>query len=407
MEAVVGKISAALGVQQERDDDHDEDINLPLKPSKRGARDGAARGTAASPLVGTAMTVCLVTFALLFGAFVAFSATYSTAQAAWSADGFSGLFGPSSTVVADQQQQSADWGKISKARTQGAQGARGARGARATQLTAAQKEIAQLKRELQQAKQHREGGARRAGRGDRNKDGWRDKWGHGDYASEVERKERAEEQSINRKLAKDDTDSEKVEEAGLDKAHVKDLNRQKAAISRQDELARKQGAADYRRRAREVDRLMPDDSNCPGPGCLTTSGPSSDGPSHIRELHRHAPWQKHYPGEMDNVMTSTPWVKVSGMSDFARQVRASLSCFCPALAAGRGEGGGEGGRERALLGSNVHNGGGIFPPVAAPCLGPVPRAARRRPPLLLVAVLPVSLRRCLPLVALALRQRHL
>lgn len=32
MEAMVQKISAALGVQQ-REEDHDEDINLPLKPS--------------------------------------------------------------------------------------------------------------------------------------------------------------------------------------------------------------------------------------------------------------------------------------------------------------------------------------------------------------------------------------
>ena len=39
---------------------------------------------------------------------------------------------------------------------------------------------------------------------------WRDKWGHGDYASEVARKERAEEEHIRKKLAKDDTDSEKV-----------------------------------------------------------------------------------------------------------------------------------------------------------------------------------------------------
>jgi len=317
MEAVVQKISAALGVQQ-REEDHDEDINLPLKPSRRvaqdGSRGGAGREAAASPLAGTAMTVCFVTFALLFGAFMAFSA-----QAAWSADGFSGLFVPSS-VVADQQQQSADWGKISKARGQGAQGAQGTQG---TQLTAAEREIAHLRRELEQAKhrtlahhpreggkarraergrrvtqhaEHDDGGARHAGRGDKNKDGWRDKWGHGDYASEVERKEREEERSIRRKLAKDDTDSEKVEEAGLDKAHVKDLNRQKAAISRQDELARKQGAADYRRRAREVDSLMPDDANCPGPGCLTDSGPSTGGPTHVSVLHRHAPWQKHYPG---------------------------------------------------------------------------------------------------------------
>ena len=317
MEAMVQKISAALGVQQ-REEDQDEDINLPLKPSRRGAQDGsrggAGREAATSPLVGTAMTVCLVTFALLFGAFMAFSA-----QAAWTADGFSGLFVPS-TVVADQQQQSADWGKISKARGQGAQGAQGTQG---TQLTAAEREIAHLRRELEQAKhrtlahhpreggkarraergrremqhaKHGDGGARRAGRGDKNKDGWRDKWGHGDYASEVERKEREEERSIRRKLAKDDTDSEKVEEAGLDKAHVKDLNRQKAAISRQDELARKQGTADYRRRAREVDSLMPDDANCPGPGCLTDSGPSTGGPTHVSVLHRHAPWQKHYPG---------------------------------------------------------------------------------------------------------------
>jgi hypothetical protein len=89
MEAMVQKISAALGVQQ-REEDQDEDINLPLKPSRRGAQDGsrggAGREAATSPLVGTAMTVCLVTFALLFGAFMAFSA-----QAAWTADGFSGL----------------------------------------------------------------------------------------------------------------------------------------------------------------------------------------------------------------------------------------------------------------------------------------------------------------------------
>ena len=29
-----------------------------------------------------------------------------------------------------------------------------------------------------------------------------------------------------------------------------------------------------------------------------------------KSCHRHAPWQKHYPAEMHNVMHSTPWVKV-------------------------------------------------------------------------------------------------
>ena len=290
METVAESISKALGMGQEHDD-NDEDINVPLKPSKRGAKSGSRssslREAATSPLAGTATTVCLVTFALLFGAFIAFSATYSTAQAAWSADGLAGLFRTSSTVVADRKQQSADWNKISQAAPDG----KGPRGGR---LTAAQKEIAQLKRELQHAKL-REGGGRRGRNGDRNKDGWRDKWDHGDYASEVRRKEQQEEQNIRKKLAKDDTDSEKVEEAGLDKAHIKDLNRQKAAISRQDKLARTQGAADYRRREKEVENLMPDDSNCPGPACLINSGPSSHGPRKISVLHQHAPWQKHYP----------------------------------------------------------------------------------------------------------------
>jgi hypothetical protein len=40
---MVQKISAALGVQQ-REEDHDEDINLPLKPSRRGAQDGSRGG---------------------------------------------------------------------------------------------------------------------------------------------------------------------------------------------------------------------------------------------------------------------------------------------------------------------------------------------------------------------------
>lgn len=181
-------------------------------------------------------------------------------------------------------------------------------------LSAAQREIAQLQHQLQAAKAAEKGGGGKRGRSvQRNKDGWRDKWGHGDYASEVARKERAEEEHIRKKLAKDDTDSEKVEEAGLDKKHIKDLNRQKAAITRQDQMAKKLGAIDYKRREKEVDSLMPDDSDCPGPACLTDSGPQNgDGPTSIKVVHAHKPWQKHYPREMDNVLKSTPWVKVSG-----------------------------------------------------------------------------------------------
>ena len=44
--------------------------------------------------------VCLATFALLVAAFVAFSATYSTAQSAWMADGW---FSTPSTLPSQQQ----------------------------------------------------------------------------------------------------------------------------------------------------------------------------------------------------------------------------------------------------------------------------------------------------------------
>jgi len=100
---------------------------------------------------------------------------------------------------------------------------------------------------------------------------------------------------------------------------------------------------------------MPTDSDCPGPACLagaavsdleTTriassksisshqspplelgilnqgvacnvargmagdSRTSQGGPRSIQLVHRHAPWSKHYPSEMHNVMHSSAWVKV-------------------------------------------------------------------------------------------------
>jgi hypothetical protein len=129
------------------------------------------------------LQVCLGTFTVLFGASVAFGATYTTAQSAWAADAFGGVF-TSSQVAADRRQQSADWVKIT---TTSRTTSRKQREPHA--LTEAQTEIEQLKRELKQVesaqKAMHEGG--RAGtRGSkqsndqektkgRNKDGWRDR----------------------------------------------------------------------------------------------------------------------------------------------------------------------------------------------------------------------------------------
>jgi hypothetical protein len=318
MDGVAERITQALGVSQHDDDDDDDDVNIPLRASKRRSRAPSREG---SSLAGTVLTFCLMAFALLFGVFMSFSATYSTAQMAWLGDS------SDSKVAADNMEQLADWKKSSTPRAQ---------------LTAAEREIADLKRKLRQAQltgserkgaQSQSGGGRHGRRHSKTMGGWRDQWGHGDYAAEVERKERQEEDHIDRKLAKEDSDSDKVEEAGLDKAHIADLKRQKAAIFRQDRMAKKLGAADYKKREEEVDSLMPNDANCPGPACLTDSGSNAGGPHSITVVHRHAPWQKHYPGEMDNVMRSTPWVKVSGQSDFARQ-KAEADRIIPSRATG-------------------------------------------------------------------------
>ena len=334
MDEVAERITQALGVGQGGGDD-DEDINMPLKATKPGG--APSRRPEPGPSAGTAVTVCLVTFALLFGAFVSFTATVSTAQLAWDAHGYA-----SGKVAANEMQQQADWSKSLQARGQA--------------LTEAQGEIAQLKRELRQAqlaravappaRSQRAGGARRSDR--RHPVGWRDHWGHEDYATEVQRKERQEEKHIKSKLAKEDRDTDKVEEAGLDKAHIKELNRQKAAISRQDNMARKLGKQDYNRREKEVDSLIPDDANCPGPACLTNVGPKSGGPRAIKMLHKHAPWQRHYPDEMDNVMKSTPWVKVSGVSDFQRQ-KQEAAAMVPV--GGRARGRSSAGRARVTASS--------------------------------------------------------
>ena len=114
---------------------------------------------------------------------MAFGATYTTAQSAWAADAFGGVF-TSSQVAADRRQQSADWVKIT---TTSRTTSRKQREPHA--LTEAQTEIEQLKLELKQVesaqKAMHEGG--RAGtRGSkqsndqektkgRNKDGWRDR----------------------------------------------------------------------------------------------------------------------------------------------------------------------------------------------------------------------------------------
>ena len=125
------------------------------------------------------LQVCLGTFTVLFGAFVAFGATYTTAQSAWAADAFGGAF-TSSQVAADRRQQSADWVKITTT-------SRKQREPHA--LTEAQTEIEQLKRELKQVESSQKAmheGERAGTRGSkqsndqektkrRNKDGWRDR----------------------------------------------------------------------------------------------------------------------------------------------------------------------------------------------------------------------------------------
>ena len=123
------------------------------------------------------LQVCLGTFTVLFGAFVAFGATYTTAQSAWAADAFGGAF-TSSQVAADRRQQSADWVKITSRKQREPHA-----------LAEAQTEIEQLKRELKQVESSQKAmheGERAGTRGSkqsndqektkrRNKDGWRDR----------------------------------------------------------------------------------------------------------------------------------------------------------------------------------------------------------------------------------------
>jgi len=202
--------------------------------------------------------------------------------------------------------------------------------------TGLEKKIDDLERELQAVKRGRRGHHPQAPLHHRKQKV--DPWGHEDYVDEVEKKEKAEEDSIKRKLLKEDKDSLHLDSEGLDKKHRNLLRAEKKAIDMQNAYARKAAAQDYSRRQKEIDEIMPSDIDCPGPNCLT-AGQQKLSPRRYKLIHKHPPWHKKYPGEFENVLKPSNWVKVSGRSDYARQKAEVDSMFAPEVGSnGKGEG---------------------------------------------------------------------
>ncbi|EKX33492.1 hypothetical protein GUITHDRAFT_156030 [Guillardia theta CCMP2712] len=238
MNNLAGAIGDLLGSNQR--DDEDEDINTPLKPSKHGSRRTKTRSGRSST---TCLTISLIAFAAAFILCLIFLATSTISEGAW----FSHWgFGDTSAVRTNRHIQNHDWKRTA--------------GADRMDTSGLEKKIQHLERELQAANRGRRAAQPRAAAPHKTKKV--DPWGHEDYVDEVEKKEKAEEDSINRKLSKEDKDSLHLDTEGLDKKHRNLLRAEKKAIDMQNAYARKAAAKDYSRRQKEIDEIMPSDIDC-------------------------------------------------------------------------------------------------------------------------------------------------
>jgi len=236
-----------------------------------------------------------VLFSIVFIGLVLVAATFSTAESARLAD---------EGVLHSIHQQQHDWSKTQQISQQGTDGSAGV--AAIKKVDSLEGNVAKLQAALASLK-----ASRRRSTGS--------SWKHSEsYTDEVERKERAEEKHIEKRASQLAKESSKVDVVGLDAAHRKVLREMKDKIHEQNEEARVKGEQDYLRREKEIDSLLPSDTNCPGPDCLVSRSPHASARAaerpmatrKVRITHRHPPWHRHYPPEFHNVYNSKdmPWL---------------------------------------------------------------------------------------------------
>mmetsp|Transcript_57593 Transcript_57593/g.141220 ORF Transcript_57593/g.141220 Transcript_57593/m.141220 type:complete len:321 (-) Transcript_57593:138-1100(-) len=296
---IASQVSRALGTEQDVDDD---DVNTPLV--SKYTRD---MGLRRSDGRGRTMTAFLVVFAVLCACVVVTVATLGTAETADIADGKGGfLFSEKgATVLHNVHRQNKDWDK-----TIAKEAHRGAGQPDEQQVEGLQRKVHELEKELhsQSASAVKAPAvpiAHLSSMGHHAKE---------DYAQDVQRKEKAEEDNIQKRVASMEKAAAHVDVAGLDSRHRQILRDMKREIHQENHLARQRANKDLLARQAEINSLMPSDDDCPGPKCLLSSQPHSPARAAERKsmgdqhkfmvVHKNPPWHTHYPSEYNNVLSS-------------------------------------------------------------------------------------------------------
>jgi len=82
-------------------------------------------------------------------------------------------------------------------------------------------------------------------------------------------------------------------------------------------------------RQEEINEIMPEDDNCPGPNCLRVTNVDRSQHRQLKVVHEHPPWHHNYPPEMSNIYSSNKaGVKVTGgTSDYQKQRAVTKKIF--------------------------------------------------------------------------------